>query len=87
MSSSISTSLAPVNSPAGAEQAKLNQLIAQYRSSLANGSSQSLVALGKQISSEAKLLGQNVILPTANATATVPPAQLPRSKPGLSITA
>ena len=87
MLSSISAPVAPLNSQAGVEQAKLNQLVAQYRSSLAGGSSQSLAALWKQISAEAKLLGQNVTLPTASTAASVAPAQIPSSKSAVSITA
>ena len=79
MSLSISAAAASVASPAqAAEQAKLNQMVAQYRSDLKNGSQQTLAALSRQIATAAQALGQTVVLPTASSTATsaaaAPPA-------------
>ncbi|MDQ2803253.1 MAG: hypothetical protein M3Y41_11405 [Pseudomonadota bacterium] len=50
------------------DQAKLNQLMRSYQAGISRGESASaLSSLGKQITAEAKLLGQNVRLPKATA--------------------
>ena len=86
MSMSIATASAPVISQSqSTEQAKLNQLLAQYRADLKSGSSGSLASIGREITAQAKLLGQNVTLPSASASAAATVPLAPAS--GLSITA
>jgi hypothetical protein len=90
MSISVSSADGATSSSSqAAEQAKLNQMMAQYRGELKTGSSQTLASLGKQISAEAKTLGQNVVLPTASNAASTPATPPPPAAGGsaVSITA
>jgi hypothetical protein len=56
------------------QQAALNQLLATYTRDLSRGlPPHTISALGKQITTAAKVLGKYVTLPTAAATAAAPP--------------